>query len=525
MDLNNSINKINLTQSDNKWLEYHKLSKERTEEIKIIDREKTSIIKIWSIIITLLSAILFDRFFVDKEIGISFFIYGITIFICFYVVNRENIKFRKSIGCFLLVPSLLISFSYTMHNNITLRAMNILIVPVFFTSSFLLIIYDSLEWYKFDFIKDFFKRILPLTIENMFKPFLFLSDIFISKKEKKSINKDIILGILITIPVLIIVLFLLSSSDLVFNYYITDWISNIDFDLNFDFGHLLTIFLVFIATFGFMWSFNYPIQRVIVYKKDKTTVSSSVIFVLLISLNIVYLLFAIIQSSFLYTSGGKSLPAGITYAQYARTGFFQLLLVTLINLSIVYLSTKYIGYKNNKAKKISKILLSLIVLFTLNMLYASHFKLSLYENYYGFTYLRFYVHYTILTIFILLIIALAGIWSKKVSIAKLTLISLLSMYTIINFFNVDAFIAKRNIQRYRDTDKIDMAYNISLSVDAFQEIYSLKDETDYYVSYNSKEYIDRILDELDTYTKWYEFNIKKNSIKEFLKDEGYGIEN
>lgn len=514
MDFKNCINEIDLTESSSKWLEYHNLSKKRTAEIKIIDTEKKLSSKIWSIIVILLSAILFDMFFVEKSIGISFLIYWIILLICFYITNKETIKLKKSIGWFLLVPSIIISFSYTMHNNITLNAINILIVPVFFTSSFLLIIYDSLEWYKFSFVKDFFKRILPLTIENMFKPFSFLKDIFASKKEKKSINKDILLGILITIPVLIVVLFLLSSSDLVFNYYITDWIPNLN--LNFDFGHFLRIFIVFIITFGFMWSFNYPIQRLIINKKEKTTVSSSVIFVLLISLDILYLLFALIQSSFLYTIAGKSLPAGITYAQYARTGFFQLLLVTLINLSIVYLSTKYIEYKNNKAKKISKILLSLIVLFTLNMLYASHFKLSLYENYYGFTHLRFYVHYTILTIFILLIIALAGIWSEKVSIAKLTLIALLVMYTTINFFNVDAFIAKRNIQRYRDTEKIDMAYNINLSVDAFEEIYSLKDEPDLYVSSNVQKYVDKIFRELNSDSYWYEFNIRKNKIKKLI---------
>ncbi|GAA0182023.1 hypothetical protein SH2C18_44690 [Clostridium sediminicola] len=522
MDYRNSINEIDLTQSSNKWLEYHNLSKGRNEEIRTIDRDKSSTTKIWSIIIILLSAIIFDTFFIGKNIGISFFIYCLILLVCFYVTNKETIKLRKSAGWFLLIPSLLISFSYTLNNNITLRSMNILMLPILFTSSFLLIIYASLEWYKFRFVKDFFRRILPLTIENMFKPFSFSKDVFASKKEKKSLNKDIILGILITIPVLIVILLLLASSDLVFNYYITDWIPNLDLD--FDFGHFLRIFIVFIATFGFMWSFNYPIQRLIVTKKEKTSVSSSIILVLLISLNIVYLLFAIIQSSFLYTNGGKTLPAGITYAQYARTGFFQLVLVTLINLSIIYFSTKYIWYKNEKAKKISKILLSLIVLFTLNMLYASHFKLSLYENYYGFTYLRFYVHYTILTIFILLIISFVGIWSIKVSIAKLTLISLLTMYTVINFFNVDGFIAKRNIQRYMATAKIDMAYNISLSVDAFEEIYSLKDELDYYISYNSKEYINRIIEELDTSTKWYEFNIKKNSIKEFLEDEGYTVE-
>jgi hypothetical protein len=509
----NYINEINLTKSDNKWLEYHTLTKERTSELKSIDKNKTLSLKIWSIIVTFLSALIFDRFFVEKNIGISFFIYWVVLLACFYVVNKENIKFRKSMGWFLLIPSLLISFSYTIHNNMVLRSINIVIVPVLFTFSFLLIIYNSLEWYKFNFIRDFFKRIFPLTIENMFKPFSFLKELFASKNKTKSINKDISLGILVTLPVLFIVLFLLSSSDLIINYYITHLFS--DFNFDFDFGHILIIFLIFIITFGFMWSFHYPIQRIIMNKSEKTTINSSVILVLLVSLSFVYLLFTLIQSSYLYTSG-KSLPTGITYANYARTGFFQLLLVTLINLSIVYFTTKYIEYKNNKAKKISKILLCLIVLFTINMLYASHFKLSLYENYYGFTYLRFYVHYTIITIFILLVIALISVISENLSISKYTLVSLLVMYTIINFFNVDGFIAKNNIQRYNTTGKLDISYNMSLSADAFEEISSLKDESNKYISDSVDRYIDRTLDYVDSDSHWYEFNIRNYTIKKFI---------
>jgi hypothetical protein len=152
------------------------------------------------------------------------------------------------------------------------------------------------------------------------------------------------------------------------------------------------------------------------------------------------------------------------------------------------------------------------------MLYASHFKLSLYENFYGFTYLRFYVHYTIITIFILLVITLVGIIGEKLSIAKCTLVSLLVMYTIINFFNVDGFIAKKNIQRYRATGKLDISYNMNLSADAFEEISSLKDKSNKYTSISDSvdSYIARTLDYVNSDSHWYEFNIRKNEIKQLI---------
>ena len=60
----------------------------------------------------------------------------------------------------------------------------------------------------------------------------------------------------------------------------------------------------------------------------------------------VYLLFCGIQVFYLFLGAG-TLPKGVTYADYARTGFFQLLFICLFNIAAVLVIKKY--FRENKA--------------------------------------------------------------------------------------------------------------------------------------------------------------------------------
>lgn len=53
-------------------------------------------------------------------------------------------------------------------------------------------------------------------------------------------------------------------------------------------------------------------------------------------LNIIYAIFCFIQISYLFTK--MTLPEGFTYAEYARQGFFELMIVTFINFAIILIS-------------------------------------------------------------------------------------------------------------------------------------------------------------------------------------------
>ena len=60
-----------------------------------------------------------------------------------------------------------------------------------------------------------------------------------------------------------------------------------------------------------------------------------IVLTVLITVNLIYVVFTVIQFTYLFGSISSFLPEGVTYAEYARRGFFELVAVTLINVSIL----------------------------------------------------------------------------------------------------------------------------------------------------------------------------------------------
>ena len=70
----------------------------------------------------------------------------------------------------------------------------------------------------------------------------------------------------------------------------------------------------------------------------RITLGTTTTIVVLLMTLLVYALFCVVQFRFLFAglfmNGSIALPDGLTYSDYARNGFFQLLAVTAINLTI-----------------------------------------------------------------------------------------------------------------------------------------------------------------------------------------------
>jgi hypothetical protein len=95
----------------------------------------------------------------------------------------------------------------------------------------------------------------------------------------------------------------------------------------------------------------------------------------------VYALFIGVQ--FVYLFAGAGLPDGLTYSEYARQGFFQMIVVCCINLSLFSVFLAF-----NKSTPLLKALLSALLAATALILLSSYIRLSLYIAEYGLTFLR-----------------------------------------------------------------------------------------------------------------------------------------
>lgn len=160
--------------------------------------------------------------------------------------------------------------------------------------------------------------------------------------------------------------------------------------------------------------------------------------------------------------------AGLGYADYARSGFFQLLAVAVLTLAVLMAVRAMVRDAGAGIVVLSEVAVVLVLL----VVAGSVRRLWLYEQAYGLTILRFVSLVFALWIggvFLLLGVALAGRGRSRGSAAWLvpaTLALGLAALFVVNIANPEAVIVQRNVERFGPTDRLDVDYLVGLSDDA-----------------------------------------------------------
>ncbi|MCY6484711.1 DUF4173 domain-containing protein [Clostridium aestuarii] len=496
-----------------KYLQNKYLKKER----KIVDSKEDKSEKLKAVFCALMIGILFNYFFIWDCIGISAIIFNAVVIGAVVWLIYPKVNLNKRLSFIFLIPIILLSITYCIYNNEALRTINGILTPLLIAGYIMIIRYENIKDIRIGFIKGIFDRIFPKSFSAIPKFLEFTKEALKSTnnvKEKNAVKRNVFKGLMISIPLLIIVIPLLTSADMMFKYYLQN-IETIFENVNvWNFiGHGIVILAVTLYMFGFIWSFKYNEKE----QKGKDTIKISAVWepvtimTIIFVICIVYLIFSVIQFSYLYGEGTNTLPLGVSHSEYARTGFFELISVTLINFAILIFSIKLCKNSISKIDRIANISYSLLIVFTFNMLFSANYKMNLYEKAFGYTRLRIFVQVFMILVGILLIIVLLGIWNRKVPVLKLAVISGIIVYIGLNFMNVDRVIAKANIERYMETKKIDMRYLETLSYDAAPEMAKLLDKGDIKLKKRINKYIEEEQEKLkDSYNHWYEFNYYKN---------------
>lgn len=185
------------------------------------------------------------------------------------------------------------------------------------------------------------------------------------------------------------------------------------------------------------------------------------------ALNLLFALFLIVHVTALF--GGQRYvldTAGLSYAEYARQGFFQLVAVAVLTLLVVAGAVRW-ARRREPRDVLLQVLLGVLCVLTLVVLVSALRRLLVYEEAFGFTQLRISVHATILWLGgLLVLVLLAGIrmrgrWLPRAAIA-FTGVALLA-FTLLD---PEALVASKNVQRFQETGQIDVAYLSTLGEDA-----------------------------------------------------------
>lgn len=286
----------------------------------------------------------------------------------------------------------------------------------------------------------------------------------IKKKEKKqSYKKQIFFGILLSIPVLIIVLSLLASADVVFKNIIISLFNGAG-------NSVLIIKLLLMAFIGFLLAYGcgralmqnkIRISDVEINKADTVTgITFTGIF------SAVYIIFCVIQIVAFCNTGGNMLPEGYTYAKYARTGFFQLLAVCIINVCMV-IACRLKFSMNGILRK----LLTVISACTYVMVASSAVRMILYIQNYNLTFLRIFVLWALLVIAVVMVFVIWFIYDSEIKLFEYALMTVTVLFIIFAFMRPDNIIAKYNIDHFENDEKWDIYYlTKELSMDAANTI-------------------------------------------------------
>jgi Domain of unknown function (DUF4173) len=181
--------------------------------------------------------------------------------------------------------------------------------------------------------------------------------------------------------------------------------------------------------------------------------------------NLLFLAFVLVQLRYLF--GGRALVEArlhLTYAQYARHGFFELLAVSLLVLPLLLAVEHFAA--SRRSRLVQALSLALVALVLVVMVSALQ-RMRLYQREYGLTELRVYATGVILWLgCVFALLAGTVLRGRPRMFASAAVAAGFVATLALNALNPDALIARTNLDR----PKIDVAYVSSLSADAVPEL-------------------------------------------------------
>lgn len=408
------------------------------------------------LILCLLLGVIAEEAFFRGQIGISYLVFLMVFYSLFFWRFRSFSFTHQRVGYLILISIWLLAAGYYLNDSKLFYVLNIIVIPALVILHLTLITSPrTMMWNHTNFIFYALHRIIKGFVYNgVFGKYI---GSMLKRGEEENhfdVWKNILIGIIISIPFLFIVLNLLISADAQFERLI----GNLPAMFSFKGEYIIRSVIVIMFTLAFFGYLSALLKIQIVQKEvlfKPIGVNGVIALTVLVLLNLVYLLFIAVQFKYFFSG---TLDVGYTYAEYARRGFFELLFVTLINLTVTTFVIQFTKSVQGLLKKIISLALSLLVLSSGVLLISAFMRLTMYEEAYGFTFTRVLAHSFMIFLMVIFTYTLVKIWLDNLSLFHFYFVAALIYYTGINVVNLDQIVVDRNIERYEETGKIDISY-------------------------------------------------------------------
>ncbi|WP_433205371.1 DUF4153 domain-containing protein [Dactylosporangium sp. CS-047395] len=233
------------------------------------------------------------------------------------------------------------------------------------------------------------------------------------------------------------------------------------------------------------------------------------------ALVLLYSGFVVVQATVLFGGQHHVLQtAGLSYAEYARSGFWQLATVTVLTIAVLGGVTRWAGREDRVDRILLRTMLGLLSSLSIVIVVSALSRMYTYQKVYSFTGERIFVmafELLLGTVFIMIMVAgirWRGAWIPSTTVG-LAVVMLLTLAVL----NPEDYAARRNIARYQETGKIDAWYLRALSSDATPALSTLPDSV-------RRCTLSWIVDDLDEPDPWYGWNLGRENARAALKRVG-----
>jgi len=235
-------------------------------------------------------------------------------------------------------------------------------------------------------------------------------------KERSSARHGWI-GLLIGLPLMIVVLSLLASADTGTAKLLGAWFE--DIEVWQWIGRIVVVFIASMLFYSLFFNLTWgkPDADFAPVRQNWKLAGPGVAITMLL---MVYALFTYVQFTYLF---GGTLPVDLTYSEYARAGFGQFLVVTLINFTVLGISLA----KSEQGKGI-KVLQTLLIAASLIVLASAAWRMLLYVGVYGLTIRRVMPLWLMLYFVFLAVVGLARVYRDEVPFLRIGAFALAYWY-------------------------------------------------------------------------------------------------
>ena len=292
------------------------------------------------------------------------------------------------------------------------------------------------------------------------------------RRETQARLAPLMRGLLIMLPILAVFVALFSSADNIFArllHQIGEWLLPKDI-----MTRLFHLALALGAAWKIAGGFVYSRTR----REENTTTNASAAtrrpplgfteaMTVLGGVCSVFIAFIAIQFLYLFGDKGHIAQAfGMNYADYARHGFFELVVVAALALTLIYNLQAQTRRESDGQRRALNLIGTLLVGMTLILLLSAARRMQLYETAWGATQLRLYVDHFLVWLGIALCWFVMTLWRVPRRFPIGALACGVGFLVGLNLANLDDAIVRRNIERYAITKNLDIDNLLALSDDA-----------------------------------------------------------